>query len=137
MDEGLRLGDDQFMTNATHESKHFSADQRAARGRAARAEVPRSAHAEWEPFLHRPDPVELLEEQAETRVPELVPIRYGRMLVSPFTYFRGAAYPMASDLSRQLAVGLVSVLVEKAVEGAHEGLVDLLDRVVVTQCVAH
>ncbi len=94
------------MTNATHESKHFSADQRAARGRAARAEVPRSAHAEWEPFLHRPDPVELLEEQAETRVPELVPIRYGRMLVSPFTYFRGAAYPMASDLSNGATTGL-------------------------------
>ena len=61
--------------------------------------MPRSSHAEWEPPPHRPDPVELLEEQAQTRVPELVPIRYGRMLVSPFTFYRGAAYLMASDLS--------------------------------------
>jgi uncharacterized protein (DUF2252 family) len=61
--------------------------------------VPRSSHAEWEPPPHRPDPVELLEEQAQSRVPELVPIRYGRMLVSPFTFYRGAAYLMASDLS--------------------------------------
>ena len=61
--------------------------------------MPRRSHAEWEPPPHRPDPVELLEEQAQSRVPELVPIRYGRMLVSPFTFYRGAAYLMASDLS--------------------------------------
>ncbi len=79
--------------------EHFTPAERAARGKAARAEVPRSSHAEWEPPPHRPDPVELLEEQAQTRVPELVPIRYGRMLVSPFTFYRGAAYLMASDLS--------------------------------------
>ena len=79
--------------------EHFTPDERAARGKAARAEVPRSSHAEWEPPPHRPDPVELLEEQAQTRVPELVPIRYGRMLVSPFTFYRGAAYLMASDLA--------------------------------------
>jgi uncharacterized protein (DUF2252 family) len=74
--------------------------ERAERGKAARAEVPRSAHASWEPIGDRPDPVALLEEQAVTRVPELVPIRYGRMLVSPFTFFRGAAYLMASDLAQ-------------------------------------
>ena len=68
-------------------------------GKAARAQVPRSAHGEWEPPSDRRDPVELLEEQAASRVPELVPIRYGRMLVSPFTFFRGAAYPMAADLA--------------------------------------
>jgi uncharacterized protein (DUF2252 family) len=79
--------------------EHLTPAERAARGKAARAEVPRSAHAEWESVPHRPDPVELLEEQASTRVPELVPIRYGRMLVSPFTFYRGAAYLMASDLS--------------------------------------
>ena len=61
--------------------------------------MPRASHGDWEPALHRPDPVELLEEQAQTRVPELVPIRYGRMLVSPFTFYRGAAYLMASDLA--------------------------------------
>src|SRR5436189_1741842 len=78
---------------------HLSVDERAARGKAARAEVPRASHAEWEPPPHRPDPVALLEEQAETRVPELVPIRYGRMLVTPFTFYRGAAALMASDLA--------------------------------------
>jgi uncharacterized protein (DUF2252 family) len=78
---------------------HFSTAERAARGKAARAEVPRRVHGEWEPSSKRPDPVELLQEQAASRVPELVPIRYGRMLVSPFTFYRGAAYLMASDLS--------------------------------------
>jgi uncharacterized protein (DUF2252 family) len=86
--------------------EHFSVAERAARGKAARAEVPRASHGDWEPALHRPDPVELLEEQAATRVPELVPIRYGRMLVSPFTFYRGAAYLMASDLSTGPRTGL-------------------------------
>jgi uncharacterized protein (DUF2252 family) len=86
--------------------EHFTPGQRAARGKAARAEVPRRAHGEWEPPAHRADPVELLEEQAATRVPELVPIRYGRMLVSPFTFFRGAAYLMASDLAGSPRTGL-------------------------------
>ena len=85
---------------------HFTADERAARGKAARAEIPRRSHAEWEPPPHRPDPIDLLEEQAQTRVPELVPIRYGRMLVSPFTFYRGAAYLMASDLSDGPRTGL-------------------------------
>lgn len=82
-------------------------DQRAARGRAARAEVPRSSHAEFRPAPDRPDPIGLLERQATSRVPELLPIRYGRMAVSPFTYFRGAALPMASDLARTPRSGLV------------------------------
>ena len=85
---------------------HLTVAERAARGKAARAEVPRASHGDWEPGLHRPDPVELLEEQAQTRVPELVPIRYGRMLVSPFTFYRGAAYLMASDLSGGPRTGL-------------------------------
>ena len=68
--------------------------------------MPRASHGDWEPALHRPDPVELLEEQAQTRVPELVPIRYGRMLVSPFTFYRGAAYLMASDLAGGPRTGL-------------------------------
>ena len=78
---------------------HLSEGERVARGKAARGEVPRSVHAGWEPSLDRPSPVKLLEEQAQSRVPELVPIRYGRMLVSPFTFYRGAAFLMASDLS--------------------------------------
>ncbi len=78
---------------------HLTVDQRVARGRTARAEAPRSAHGKWEPAPGRPDPVALLEDQAASRVPQLVPIRYGRMLVSPFTFYRGGALIMASDLA--------------------------------------
>ena len=85
---------------------HFTVDERIARGKAARAEVPRSRHAEYEAPRDRPDPVDLLEDQARTRVPELVPIRYGRMLVSPFTFYRGAAKIMASDLAGTPRSGL-------------------------------
>jgi uncharacterized protein (DUF2252 family) len=85
---------------------HLSVAERAARGRAARKEVPRSAHARFEPASGRADPVELLEGQARTRVPELVPIRYGRMLVSPFTFYRGAARIMAQDLAATPRSGL-------------------------------
>jgi uncharacterized protein (DUF2252 family) len=85
---------------------HFTVAERAARGKAARAEIPRAAHAAWEPPPLRPDPVALLEAQAQTRVPELVPIRYGRMLVSPFTFYRGAAAIMASDLAGVPRTGL-------------------------------
>jgi uncharacterized protein (DUF2252 family) len=77
----------------------LSVAERIARGKAARREAPRSGHAAWEPAADRPDPVALLKEQARTRVPELVPIRYGRMLVSPGTFYRGAALIMASDLA--------------------------------------
>jgi uncharacterized protein (DUF2252 family) len=86
--------------------EHFTTSERAARGKAERAEVPRRVHGEWAPAPGRPDPVALLEEQARTRVPELVPIRYGRMLVSPFTFYRGAAYLMASDLADGPRTGL-------------------------------
>ncbi len=70
-----------------------------ARGREQRILVPRPSHAHWAPPPDRPDPVAILEEQARTRVPDLVPIRYGRMAASPFAYFRGAAAPMAWDLA--------------------------------------
>ncbi len=85
---------------------HFTPAERVARGKAARGELPRSAHAAWEPGPGRRDPVDLLEEQAQTRLPELGPIRYGRMLVSPFTFFRGAAYLMAADLADGPRTGL-------------------------------
>ena len=85
---------------------HFTPAERAARGKAARSELPRSAHADWEPAPGRSDPVELLEEQAQTRLPELGPIRYGRMLVSPFAFFRGGAYLMAADLAAGPRTGL-------------------------------
>jgi hypothetical protein len=84
----------------------MTVDQRVARGRAARREVPRSAHGRWEPSQDRPDPVGLLEEQAQSRVPELVPVRYGRMLVSPFTFYRGAAAIMAADLAATAVSGI-------------------------------
>ena len=82
-------------------------EERVARGRAARAEVPRSSHAEFTVGPERADPLTLLEGQAVTRVPELVPIRYGRMASSAFAFFRGAALPMASDLARTPRSGLV------------------------------
>jgi uncharacterized protein (DUF2252 family) len=85
---------------------HLSVAERAAHGKAARAEVPRSSHASYDPPRRRPDPIKLLERQAKTRVPGLVPIRYGRMLVSPFTFYRGAALIMASDLATTPRSGL-------------------------------
>jgi uncharacterized protein (DUF2252 family) len=91
---------------ATRPVPHLSAAERVARGKAARAEVPRSSHAMFEPASDRADPIELLERQAQTRVPELVPIRYGRMLVSPFTFYRGAAMIMAHDLAATPRSGL-------------------------------
>ncbi|HVM56668.1 MAG TPA: DUF2252 domain-containing protein [Gaiellaceae bacterium] len=78
---------------------HLTADERDARGRAAREAVPRQSHGVWAPAANRPDPVTLLEDQAEHRVHALVPIRHGRMLASPFAFYRGAALIMASDLS--------------------------------------
>jgi uncharacterized protein (DUF2252 family) len=86
---------------------HPSVTERAALGRAVRAVVPRSSLGEWEPAPDRRDPVERLEDQARTRVPELVPIRHGRMLVSPFTFFRGGADLMAADLDASPRTSLV------------------------------
>jgi uncharacterized protein (DUF2252 family) len=77
----------------------FTPQEWRDQGRARRAAVPRSAHATWASPPDRPDPVAILEEQAGERVPDLVPIRYGRMVASPFAYFRGAAAPMAWDLA--------------------------------------
>ena len=106
-------GDRRIVANSTargshHNGKipHFSVAERAARGKAERVEVPRTVHGEWSPPTDRRDPVELLEDQAASRVPELVPIRYGRMLVSPFTFYRGAAYLMAADLAGSQRTGL-------------------------------
>ncbi len=85
---------------------HLTVAERVARGKAARAEVPRSSHAVFEPPSNRTRPIKLLERQAATRVPELVPVRYGRMLVSPFTFYRGAALIMAQDLARTPRSGM-------------------------------
>jgi hypothetical protein len=75
-------------------------------GRALRDRVPRESHATWKPAANRPDPIDLLEEQAATRIPDLVPIRYGRMIGSPFAFYRGAALVMAADLSGTPSTGM-------------------------------
>jgi uncharacterized protein (DUF2252 family) len=87
--------------------EHPSMEERAAKGKAARAAVPRERHAEWTPSQRKLDPLDLLAEQAQTRVPELVPIRHARMAASPFSYYRGAALPMAADLATAPHSGLM------------------------------
>ena len=79
--------------------EHPSAQERAERGKRVRSTAARSSHAAWEATPDRRDPVAILEEQAETRLPDLVPIRYGRMAASPFAFYRGAAAVMAADLA--------------------------------------
>jgi uncharacterized protein (DUF2252 family) len=73
--------------------------ERRKAGEAARAHAPLSGPADWRPAKDRPDPLALLEEQSATRIPDLVPVRYGRMMASPFAFYRGAALPMAADLA--------------------------------------
>ena len=86
-------------------AEQLSRADRAARGKDARAVAPLESHAEFRPGRSR-DPVGLLLGQAGSRVPELVPVRHGRMLVSAFTFYRGAALPMAADLAGTPASGL-------------------------------
>ncbi len=76
-----------------------SAAESLARGRAARKPAPHSHHAVWSVAPNRPDPLKILAAQASQRMSDLVPIRYGRMAVSPFAFFRGAAAVMAADLA--------------------------------------
>ena len=85
---------------------HPSVDERSAQGKAAREQLPPSVHTGWAPASDRPDPVALLEEQNATREPDLVPVRHGRMMVSPFTFYRGAAKIMAADLKDTPTAGL-------------------------------
>src|SRR6185295_4684065 len=85
---------------------HPSVDDRRARGLEARDNAPPSSHTEWAPASDRPDPVGLLEEQDATREPDLVPVRHGRMLVSPFTFYRGGAKIMTADLKDTPTAGL-------------------------------
>ena len=75
-------------------------------GKAARQKAPRSSHGEWVPAVDRPDPISLLQAQDESRIPKLVPIKYGRMVASPFAFLRGSAIVMASDLASTSASGL-------------------------------
>ena len=85
---------------------HPSVEERRARGKDARTETPLAAHTGWEPASDRPDPVSLLEEQNTRREQDLVPVRHGRMMVSPFTFYRGAAAIMAADLEDTPRAGL-------------------------------
>ena len=89
---------------------HLSSDERKAQGVEARGRTPCSSHQGWRPAKDRPDPVALLEEQNTTREPDLVPVRHGRMMVSPFTFYRGAAKIMAADLANTPTAGLVAQL---------------------------
>ena len=87
-------------------AEYVSPAERAARGKSLRTATPRSTHSSWGPRSDRPDPLALLEEQAAGRVRDLVPIRYGRMSASPFAFYRGAAYVMASDLADSPQTGI-------------------------------
>src|SRR5512133_915512 len=91
---------------ASRRVPHPSVDERRARGKEARDRTPPSSHAGWMPSGDRPDPVGLLEAQNVTREPDLVPVRHGRMLVSPFTFYRGGAKVMAADLDGTPTAGL-------------------------------
>ena len=90
----------------TTQIAHPSVDERRSRGKELRTSVAPSDHAGWKPAKDRPDPVSLLEEQNATREQDLVPVRHGRMMVSPFTFYRGAAKIMAADLDDTPRAGL-------------------------------
>jgi len=91
---------------AVRKVAHPSVDDREAKGLKARDGAPLSSHTKWRPAADRPDPVALLEQQDATREPDLVPVRHGRMMVSPFTFYRGAAAIMAADLAPTPVAGL-------------------------------
>jgi uncharacterized protein (DUF2252 family) len=95
---------------AERAESHGTPAEREAAGKAARSAAPRSSHGQWEPAAGRADPVELLERQAASRVGRLVPLRYGRMLASPFAFYRGAAAVMAADLAPTPRSGLEAQL---------------------------
>ncbi len=87
---------------------HSSVDARRSKGKGARERSPLSGHGGWSPAGDRPDPVALLESQNLTRDPDLVPVRHGRMMASPFTFYRGSAKIMADDLQDTPTAGLRS-----------------------------
>jgi uncharacterized protein (DUF2252 family) len=91
---------------ASHASPQLTREERRAAGKALREKRPRVGHGDWTPSARRRDPVALIIESSRGRLPELVPIRYGRMLASPFTFYRGAANIMAADLATTPATGI-------------------------------
>ena len=90
----------------TAAAPHLTPAERAARGKAARRDVPRESHAEYKPTAERPDPIDIIERQSAARLQDLIPIRYGRMSESPFRFYRGAAAIMASDLATTPRTGI-------------------------------
>jgi uncharacterized protein (DUF2252 family) len=95
---------------ATKRAAHPSVEDRTARGNEAREKTPLPSHVKWKPAADRPDPISLLEKQNADREADLVPVRHGRMMVSPFTFYRGAAMIMAADLKGTPVAGLTSQL---------------------------
>ena len=98
------------MSQDVHQYTEQSRSERRKMGKALRQQVPRSIHGDWIPAPDRPDPISLLQEQDKTRLQQLVPIKYGRMLESPFAFFRGSAVVMASDLADTPVSGIQSIL---------------------------
>jgi uncharacterized protein (DUF2252 family) len=103
----LVAGEQKGSLIGTFEARHPSIAERLAAGKALREKVPRTTHAAYERHADRPDPVTILEKQNVARIQKLVPVRYARMLASPFAFLRGSAAVMASDLSRTPVTGLV------------------------------
>src|SRR5947199_2492269 len=95
---------------ATHAVAHPSVEERRARGEEARERTPLTSHTKWLPAADRPEPVALVEAQNATREPDLVPVRHGRMMASPFTFYRGTATIMAADLKDTPVAGLTAQL---------------------------
>ena len=95
-----------MLVESTHKNDHFSPAERAHIGKTRRAQAPRAAQASWQPGTSRRDPIDVLEESNQGRVPELIPIRYGRMSRSPFAFLRGAAALMAYDLATTSVSGI-------------------------------
>ena len=87
-------------------TKHLSRKDLLAKGKALRAKCPRKSHGDWNPPEDRPDPVALIKEADKDRLAELLPLRHGRMLQSPFTFYRGAALNMAQDLAHLPTTGV-------------------------------
>jgi uncharacterized protein (DUF2252 family) len=104
-----KYAEPQFRQSTNPKTAALQAHSRAelaAKGKALRDKCPRTLHAEWKPPRDRPDPARLIEKANHGRIPELVPIRHGRMLESPFTFYRGAALNMAVDMASMPSTGI-------------------------------
>jgi uncharacterized protein (DUF2252 family) len=98
------------MTTQTEDDEHTEVAERQAMGKSVRKNVPRSIHGEWAPAADRPDPISLLQQEDNGRLQHLLPIKYGRMMESPFAFLRGSAVVMAADLAPTPVTGLNVIL---------------------------